>query len=65
MLNMNKTKIDFLIGVTNMNKTKIDFLIGVAKALLPQHTPTPRHTPALQFSSHTIALHLTAIGSWL
>ena len=33
----------------NMNKTKMDFLIGVAKALLPQHTPTPRHTPALQF----------------
>ena len=21
----------------------MDFLIGVAKALLPQHTPTPRH----------------------
>ena len=43
----------------NMNKTKMDFLIGVAKALLPQHTPTPRHTPALQFffSYYCIASH--------
>ena len=42
-----------------MNKTKMDFLLGVAKALLPQRTPTPRYTPALQFffSYYCIASH--------
>ena len=54
-------------SMLNMNKTKMDFLIGVAKALLSQHTPPQAHPcPAVFFSqTRTHSPHQNTHSDWI